>query len=147
VGALLFDEHRESLRDLLAAYATSSSPTLVMLLQEGCEYCAANMPLYSRLIEERNRRGLSLKILVAAPRRNSNIEKYLRARNVHPDGIVFFGPNYDGPASTPILALADTKGTVRQAWAAFIAPDQEKLVVEELIRFAQALSPVPPGRG
>jgi hypothetical protein len=96
--------------------------TLILGLQEGCEFCEASMPLYERIISERNRLMADTHVVVVAPKRNDHIDVYLKDKGVAPDQIVYIEPNSSLHLKvTPTLLVVDRRGVIVETKAGFLA--------------------------
>jgi hypothetical protein len=109
--------------------------TAVIAVQEGCHFCEESMPFYRRLITERNRRKSDVRIVFAAPVRDTTIQASLASKGVMPDSVVHVeaGSKFRITA-TPTLLVADRAGRVTSEMVGELAPDQQQETMDKLFR-------------
>jgi hypothetical protein len=106
--------------------------TLIIVVQQGCTFCEDSMPFYRRLVETRNQRNPALQIVVAAPRRDTDIGGYLASHGVTADTIVHPAPGVLPVRFTPTLLLAEPNGTLASIWQGGLSAPQERDVFDTL---------------
>lgn len=87
--------------------------TLILAIQQDCPACAASMPFYRRLT---GRATSDVRVVVAAPPGDVQIEQYLSAHGVEPDAVVHQGSDTLPVSVTPTLLLVDAAGFVEHFW-------------------------------
>ena len=89
--------------------------SVVLIINESCEYCTENLPFYRTLTEQN-----SFKVVIVALQEEP-IDGYLQAARVFPDAVRYgrFEELRD-VRGTPTLLVVDNKGTVLRGWLGYL---------------------------
>lgn len=97
--------------------------TLVVAIRQDCPACAASMPFYRRLTD---RAASDVRVVVAAPPGDVEIERYLAAHGVKADAVVRRTADTLPVSATPTLLLVDAAGFVEHFWVGVLSPAAEE---------------------
>lgn len=116
----------DMLPDVEAFASPGRSPMLVLFINSECKYCSASMPLYRRLLAERNERHLNLRVVAAAKEDMSSLTQYLKTNGLSPDAAIAL-PTTTAikTSSTPTLLLADDQRNITKVWVGALDPERE----------------------
>lgn len=109
-----------------------ATKTLVIVIQSDCVFCTESMPLYRRVIEQRNRNPHEFQVVVAASEWDSGIADYLAAHRVSPDQIVKAAHGVLPIRVTPALLLLDSNGRITGMWEGTLDATEEGQLSERL---------------
>lgn len=109
---------------------STTTRSLVMVLQSDCVFCQESMPFYRRLVAA-DRSDAQI-VVVAPPRDAGIIGDYLASEGVTPDSVVFVGSGVLPISGTPTLLLVDRDGVVTNAWIGLLSEEREAEVTDAL---------------
>lgn len=107
---------------------------LVVALSPSCHFCNESMPFYKRLVDERNQKGSTVKVVAAVPNEEAKaaeVEK-LTTAGVNPDGIVVLDFASVKLRGTPTIVLVDNEGKVHDVWVGKQEASGEREVLQTL---------------
>lgn len=97
--------------------------TLILAIQQDCPACTASMAFYRQLTD---RATSDVRVVVAAPRENVQINEYLSTHGVEPDVVVHQASDTLPVSVTPTLLLVDAAGFVEHFWVGVLSSDAEE---------------------
>jgi len=109
----------------------AADQTLVVVLQQGCGYCAASMPFYRKLaqaVEGSPRRHLT----AILPQDIATGKRYLASNNVPIADVRQAALRSIDTPYTPTLLLLDRNSTVQRVWIGQLSPESEQQVLQTL---------------
>lgn len=122
----------ENLTQSLAIDFGRAPHTLIIVMQQDCEYCAASLPFYQKVLAERSRRGMGLQVAVVVPQRDKDIASYLASHGIEADAIAHVRGGSLGVRMTPTLLLAGRSGELLNTWPGYLPPPVERAVLKHL---------------
>jgi hypothetical protein len=102
--------------------------TLLLVLDEKCQYCTESAPLYQRLTQT-NR---SLRLIAVLPQDVAASRQYLHSLKVPIEEIRQSSLDAIGVEGTPTLILVNQKGEVMEAWVGKLSTEQETEVFKRI---------------
>jgi hypothetical protein len=105
-----------------------ASPTLLLALRADCGYCASSLPFYRSLLAELRVRSTSTTVVVVSRDVPETLERYLKSKDVKPDGIVQVKAGSLRIAKTPTVILLNSKAQIVGIWEGLLSPTQESEV-------------------
>jgi peroxiredoxin len=114
----------------------SADRTLLMFVKSTCTYCTQSMPFYVKLAEARKRMGGKVRLVAISPDPPEVLANYLSSHGVTVDTQVAVTPlqmQQIRIRGTPTLVLADTRGTIQEAWMGRLPPENEPAVLKALL--------------
>lgn len=109
---------------------SSNNKTLVIALQQGCQYCAESAPFYQRLIAEALTRNISIVAVLPEPVEIG--KKYLSDLKLPITEIRQSTLKAIGVQGTPTLLLVNSDGDVIDGWVGKLSAEKEPGVLEKL---------------
>ena len=104
------------------------SKTLIVAVQSRCQFCAASMPFYARLMASR---PSTVRVVVVTPGGAKEGALYVKEHGFAPDLVIPFQPALTIKA-TPTLILADQRGVVEASWTGLLSKDREAEVLRAI---------------
>jgi thioredoxin-related protein len=105
--------------------------TLLIVLSQGCHFCAESVPFYQRLAKEARSRG-DIQLVAVLPQSPEEGQKYLDDLGVPIKEVKQAPLSAIKVRGTPTLILVDGKGMVVDAWVGKLPSDQEAEVLSKL---------------
>lgn len=105
--------------------------TLLVVLAQGCRFCAESVPFYQRLTKEALDRG-DVQIIAVLPQTAAEGRKYLDDLNVSIKEVKQAELSSIQVAGTPTLILVDSRGVVTHAWVGKLPAEEEADVLRNL---------------
>ncbi|HMH43181.1 MAG TPA: collagen-like protein [Pyrinomonadaceae bacterium] len=103
--------------------------TLLLVLQEGCHFCAESAPFYQKLTREKI---LGTRIVAVLPQKVSESSVYLKRLGISVDAIRQAPLSSLTASGTPTLILVDDKGVAQAVWVGRLQPQREAEVLNKL---------------
>lgn len=127
-------EKGERLEALQAALPAGAERTLVLAVSPQCHFCTESMPFYKRVVDERNKKGSAVKVVVAVPAAEAREaeQKHLTDAGVQNDALVTVDFSSIKVPGTPTLLLVDKQGKVLDVWVGKLDEDGEEDVIAAL---------------
>lgn len=118
----------------LAGYSWNSHPrTLVLGLKNGCHFCEASAPFYSRLAQlVRDKHDSDVHILAIFPDTADVVQQTLVLENLSLDSVPSVDFHQFKIGGTPTVLLADQSGRVLKVWVGELPVSQQQLLLESL---------------
>lgn len=110
---------------------STSRQTLLIVLSQGCHFCAESVPFYQRVTQEAKGRS-DIQLVAVLPQPPSEGQKYLDDLGVSIKNIKQATLSSIQVKGTPTLLLVDNKGVVTGAWAGKLPPGKEDEVISRL---------------
>lgn len=117
----------------LAVDSRRAPQTLVVVVQQGCPFCAASMPFYRELLQARDRSAQNLQVVFAAPQSDAKTSEYLASQGVKPDLVVHFSREELALPVVPALAIV-ADGRVTASFLGLLSPAQQQALKRQLFR-------------
>jgi thioredoxin-related protein len=105
--------------------------TMLVVLAQGCHYCAESAPFYQKLLRQTQERGQS-KLMAVFPPASSDGKRYLKDLGVPIEEVKLASLDTLGVVGTPTLILVDNQGVVTDVWVGQLPPDKELEVLSRL---------------
>jgi len=105
--------------------------TLLIVLSQGCHFCAESVPFYQRLAKEASNRS-DVQLVAVLPQPPDEGQKYLDELGVPIKDVKQAALSSIQVKGTPALILVDSQGIVSDAWVGKLPPDQEAEVISKL---------------
>jgi thioredoxin-related protein len=127
-------EKGERLEALQAALPAGADRTLVLAVSPQCHFCTESMPFYKRVVDERNKKGSAVKVVVAVPADEAREaeQKHLTDAGVQSDALVTLDFSSIKVPGTPTLLLVDKQGKVLDVWVGKLDKNGEEDVIAAL---------------
>ncbi len=106
-------------------FEDSQTPTVILVLRPGCQWCDANMPNWKTLIAEK-RHSFRFVAVSLSP---IDFTKYLELNKLNIPGVapsVEQNPMLNGVSATPQTIVVEHDGTVRKVWLGAYAGDTKR---------------------
>jgi len=110
----------------------NSQKTLVIALQQGCQFCAASMEFYKRLTEQA-KQNRNARIIAVFPNKVSEAKLYLQERGLGVSDIRQVSLSALNVSGTPTLILVNREGIAERIWVGQLAGSEESQVVTALL--------------
>jgi thioredoxin-related protein len=108
-----------------------SRQTLLVVLSEGCHFCAESVPFYQRLAKVASERG-DVRLVAVLPQPPGEGQKYIDGLGVPIKDVKQAALGSIHVKGTPTLILVDNAGVVINAWVGKLPSDQEAEVIGKL---------------
>ncbi|PYP86441.1 MAG: hypothetical protein DMF61_13225 [Blastocatellia bacterium AA13] len=108
-----------------------SRRTLIIVLAQGCHFCAESAPFYRRLTEEVKKPG-DVRFMALLPQSRTEGQKYLSDLGIPIQDIEQADLGSINVRGTPTLILVDNSGIVTASWVGKLEPDKEADVINKL---------------
>ena len=108
-----------------------SRQTLLVVLSQGCHYCAESVPFYQRLTKEASARN-DIQVIAILPQSPGEGHKYLDELGVPIKDVRQAELSSIPVRGTPTLILVDNKGVVTSSWVGKLPSDKEGEVLSKL---------------
>jgi len=105
--------------------------TLLVVLAQGCHYCAESVPFYQRLAKEASTRG-DTQLVAVLPQTPEEGRKYLDDLGVPIKDVEQASLSSIRVKGTPTLILVDNKGVVVDSWLGKLPSEKEAEVISKL---------------
>lgn len=105
--------------------------TMLLVLAQGCHYCADSAPFYQKLLRETEQRG-QVKLMAVFPPGSSDGKKYLNDLGVPIKEVKMASLDSIGITGTPSLILVNSEGVVTNVWLGQLPPEKESEVLSRL---------------
>lgn len=128
----------DHLQGLNADAIAHADRTLLVVVRDGCTYCARSMPFYRRIAARRAERGSAGPQFVAVvlqERDAAGAARYVASERLSVDRAVpLAGTQQEqlGVAATPTLLLVDRTGTILNVWVGQLAGHVQQEVFEAM---------------
>lgn len=110
---------------------SKSQDTLLLVLREGCRYCAESAPFYQRLVAKASG-NKDLRLIAVLPQNPGDARKYLDTLGVTIAEVREATLSEIGVTGTPTLILLNNTGVVKTVWVGELPADKEKEVLEKI---------------
>lgn len=108
-----------------------SRQTLLLVLSQGCHFCAESVPFYQRLAKETSARN-DIRLIAILPQPPGEGQKYLDELGVSIKDVRQAELSSIQVRGTPTLILVDNQGIVTSAWVGKLPSDKEVEVISKL---------------
>ncbi|HKS42668.1 MAG TPA: hypothetical protein VJX74_18800 [Blastocatellia bacterium] len=105
--------------------------TMLLILAQGCHYCADSAPFYQKLLRETEQKG-QIKLMAVFPQGSSDGTKYLNDLGVPIKEVKMASLDAIGITGTPSLILVNSEGVVTDVWLGQLPPDKQAEVLSRL---------------
>jgi thioredoxin-related protein len=127
-------EKGERFDQLKAVVPAGSQRALVVALSPTCHFCNESMPFYKQLIDQRNQKGSTVKVIAAVPAEQAKAEeaKKFAEAGTQPDSMVHVDFSAIKVPGTPTVLHVDNTGKVLDVWVGKLDEDGQEDVLEVL---------------
>jgi hypothetical protein len=107
--------------------------TVIIVTQSNCPVCKASAGFYRSILAQRDRLNANVRIVIAAPESDSEIDSYLRSENVRADAVVQIPRGRAaGIKVTPTIVVANDQGVVERTWVGWLKSSGEDGLLQYL---------------
>lgn len=103
---------------------------LLIVLKQGCPFCAESAGFYQKLISETNKNNV--RVIAVLPQDIKESKKYLNELNIPIQEIRQSSLESINVSGVPTLALIDKNGVVTNTWIGKLTPEEELNVIKTL---------------
>lgn len=133
-GAPPIAEKGDQLPALQAALPAGTESALVLVVSPTCHFCTESIPFYKRLVDERNKKGSPVKVVVAVPAAEARDQeaKMFADAGIQPDAVVPVSFRDIKVNGTPTILHVDNQGKVLGVWEGKQEAGGEKKILATL---------------
>jgi hypothetical protein len=102
--------------------------TVVLVLQEGCHFCAASMPFY-RIIANEVKQRSDLRLAVLIPTDADHAKRYLDEHALEASVVRQASFEALGVVGTPTLLIVDASGAIVDVWQGVLSDQEQRTVL------------------
>jgi len=107
--------------------------TVVLFLRSSCIYCEQSLPFYRRLVEARELRRASIRLVGITLENKEILDAFLVKGSVKLDATASVDVgDWKKLAKTPTVIVVDREGRVVKSWVGLLAPPLENEVLQQL---------------